>query len=308
VWALIALFVLLQVISAFPGLLPVGVVIVLYTVLLLSVFVLHGTLGYRLRDLAVMAAIALVVSNAFENLSISTGFPFGHYYYPPNLGPKVFNVPIVIGLLYCAPGYFAWTVARQLVQAFSYRPRGSDVYVVPLIASFVMVSWDLTMDPVRSTIQHNWIWQDGGPYFGVPFTNFVPGWFMVVWMIFQLTALYLYVAYTSAAVPPAYRAIAPKAFWYQAASVYAALALGALINPLTQPNMAVADLRGTTWMTGDIYQSMALVTVFTMVFFAVLSVIRTARDASIPHSEQRCHGSHATTMACTPTTIVTPEW
>ena len=101
-------------------------------------------------------------------------------------------------------------------------------------------------------------------------------------------------------MPPAYRAIAPKAFWYQAASVYAALALGALISPLTQPNMAVADLRGTTWMTGDIYQSMALVTVFTMVFFAVLSLIRTARDASIPHSEQRCHGSHATTMACTP--------
>ena len=282
VWALVALFVLLQVISAFPGVLPVGVVIVLYTVLLLSLFVLHGTLGYRLRDLAVMAAIALVVSNSFENLSISTGFPFGHYYYPPNLGPKVFNVPIVIGLLYCAPGYFAWTLARQLVQAFSYRPRGSDVYIVPLIASFVMVAWDLTMDPVRSTIQHNWIWQDGGPYFGVPFTNFAPGWFLVVWVIFQLTALYLHVAYNSAAVPAAYSAIAPKAFWYQAASVYAALALGTLISPMTQPNVPVLDPRGTTWMTGDIYQSMALVTIFTMVFLAVLSVIRTARDASIP--------------------------
>jgi hypothetical protein len=101
-------------------------------------------------------------------------------------------------------------------------------------------------------------------------------------VIFQLTALYLHVAYNSAAVHAAYSAIAPKAFWYQAASVYAALALGTLISPMTQPNVAVLDPRGTSWMTGDIYQSMALVTIFTMVFFAVLSVIRTARDASIP--------------------------
>lgn len=35
-------------------------------------------------------------------------------------------------------------------------------------------------------------------------------------------------------------------------------------------------------MTGDIYQSMALVTIFTMVFIAVLGAIRTARDQSIP--------------------------
>ena len=51
------------------------------------------------------------------------------------------------------------------------------------------------MDPVRPTIQHDWIWQNGGPYFGVPFSNFVPGWFLVVWVIFQLVALYLYHVY-----------------------------------------------------------------------------------------------------------------
>jgi putative membrane protein len=194
----------------------------------------------------------------------------------------LFNVPLVIGVLYCAPGYFAWMVGRQLLQAFSYRPRGSDVYFVPLIAAFVMVAWDMTMDPVRSTIQQNWIWQDGGAYFGVPFTNFLPGWFLVVWVIFQLIALYLYAAYESAEVPATYRGIPPKAFWYQAACVYAAMALQALIIPWTQANVPVADLGGTTWMTGDIYQSMALVTIFTMVSLAVLSAIRTARDKSIP--------------------------
>jgi putative membrane protein len=282
VWGIVALFVALQVTSGFPGVLSPGLTLVLYTLLLASLFVLHGTLGYRLRDIVALAAIVVVVSNVFENLSIITGFPFGNYYYSGNLGPKLFNVPLVIGALYCAPGYFAWILARQLLQAFSYRPRGSDVYFVPLIAAFAMVAWDMTMDPVRSTIQHGWIWQDGGAYFGVPFTNFVPGWFLVVWAIFQLIALYLYLTYESAELPAAYRTIPPKAFWYQAASAYAAIALVALIVPWTQANVPVADLRGTTWMTGDIYQSMALVTLFTMVPLAVLSAIRTARDTRIP--------------------------
>jgi len=35
-------------------------------------------------------------------------------------------------------------------------------------------------------------------------------------------------------------------------------------------------------MTGGIYQSMALVTIFTMVFIAVLSATRTARAKAIP--------------------------
>jgi uncharacterized membrane protein len=277
VWALVALFAGLQVINGFPGVLSPGVTLALYTFLLASLFVLHGTLGYRLRDVVAFAAIVIVVSNVFENLSILTGFPFGKYVYSDNLGPKLLNVPLVIGALYCAPGYFAWTVARQLLQALSYRPRGSDVYCVPLIAAFVMVAWDLSMDPVRSTIQHSWIWPAGGAYFGVPFTNFIPGWLLVVWVIFQLIALYLRAAYTSA-VTAADRELPPEGFWYQAACVYAALAIAALILPWTQANVALTDPSGTTWMTGDIYQSMALVAVFTMVFIGVLSALQTKRS------------------------------
>ncbi len=282
VWGVLALFVVSQVISGFPGVLSPGLTLILYSLLVVGLFVLHGTLGYRLRDIVAFIAIVVVVSNVFENLSIITGFPFGHYYYSDNLGTKLFNVPLVIGALYCAPGYFAWTLARQLLQAFTYRPRGSDVYFVPLIAAFVMVAWDMSMDPVRSTIERSWIWQDGGAYFGVPFTNFVPGWLLVVWVIFQLIALYLHYANEPAEVPAAYRAIPHKAFWYQAVCVYAAIALEALIIPWTHANVPVTDLRGSTWMTGDIYQSMALVTIFTMVFIAVLGAIRTARDQSIP--------------------------
>src|SRR5229473_1504508 len=97
-------------VSGFPGVLAPGVMLVLYTLLLLSLFVLHGTLGYRLRDIVGLAAIVIVVSNVFENLSILTGFPFGHYYYSSNLGPKLFLVPMLIGPAYFGTGYLAWVL------------------------------------------------------------------------------------------------------------------------------------------------------------------------------------------------------
>ena len=46
------------------------------------------------------------------------------------------------------------------------------------------------MDPARATLQQAWIWHDGGSYFGVPFSNFM-GWFLCVYTIFQLLAIYL---------------------------------------------------------------------------------------------------------------------
>ena len=45
-------------------------------------------------------------------------------------------------------------------------------------------------DPIRSTIEHIWIWRDGGGYNGVPLTNFL-GWYLTVWIIYQTFALFL---------------------------------------------------------------------------------------------------------------------
>jgi hypothetical protein len=45
-------------------------------------------------------------------------------------------------------------------------------------------------------------------------------------------------------------------------------------------NVKVTDPTGKTWMTGDIDDTQALVTIFTMGFIVVLSAIRIARDES----------------------------
>ena len=100
-WTLVAAFtVVTLVLNLLPGALPPLVGVMLVTLLPFAFFFVHGSVNYRFRDVLVFAAITLVVSNIFENMSILTGFPFGHYYYTDGLGPKLFLVPILIGLAY----------------------------------------------------------------------------------------------------------------------------------------------------------------------------------------------------------------
>src|SRR5215216_5334866 len=190
-WALVAVFTVVNLVwRLLPDALPPLLSVMLVTLLPFVFVFVHGSVNYRFRDLLVFAAIALVVSNIFESMSILTGFPFGHYYYTDGLGPKLFLVPILIGPAYLGTGYLAWTLARLILGATDQRLPGYFIFTVPVLASFVMVSWDLSFDPLASTINHLWIWQQGGNYFGVPFSNFM-GWFLTVFVFFQLFALYL---------------------------------------------------------------------------------------------------------------------
>jgi uncharacterized membrane protein len=279
-WGAIGVFLLYTFASNIPGLILPGLSAITFTILLLAVAVLHGTISYRGRDFVAFFLITYIVSSIAENMSILTGVPFGHYYYSDVLGGKLFLVPLIIAPAYFGVGYLSWTLARVLLGAFEYRPQGWNVFLIPLVATFIMVSWDMTMDPGTATIDHSWIWLEGGGYFGVPFSNFFPGWFITVYIFLQIFALYLY---RFAKEPVESRAIEPKAFWYQAAIAYGLVALQTLITPFVgEENVQVADQTGTTWMTGDIYDSEALVTIFTMVFIVVLSAIRIARDERIP--------------------------
>jgi hypothetical protein len=122
----------------------------------------------------------------------------------------------------------------------------------------------------------SWVWLQGGGYFGVPFSNFVPGWFLTVYIFLQIFALYLY-RFSNAPVES--RVIKPKTFWYQALAAYGIIALGRVALAFVGKNVQVTDPTGRTWMTGDIYDTQALVTIFTMVFIVVLSAIRITRRA-----------------------------
>src|SRR5467141_826744 len=169
-----------------------GLSIPIAVVLLLSVAfaLIHGALRYGWSGIAVFIVISLVVSNILENTSILTGFPFGHYHYTDVLGPKLFLVPVLIGPAYFANGYFAWVIGNVLIGEVRRQSSVVMTFAVPFIAAFVMVMWDLTFDPRASTIEHQWIWEQGGGYFGVPLTNYL-GWFFTVYLFLQLFALFV---------------------------------------------------------------------------------------------------------------------
>src|SRR5713101_7737479 len=191
-WGLVATNVALTVVPrVFPNRIPVPILISTLVLVPVVFALLHAAQRYGWAGIITFLVVCLAVSNLFENSSILTGFPFGHYYYTSSLGPKLFLVPLLIGPAYFGTGYLAWVLGTVLVG--DVRPRGNafTTFAVPLIASFVMVAWDLGMDPTNSTIRHNWIWQQGGGYFGVPLTNYL-GWSFTVYVFCQLFALYLH--------------------------------------------------------------------------------------------------------------------
>ncbi len=274
-WAVIGIFFLYVCAAEIPNLISPTFSAITITVLLVAIAVLHGSISYRARDFAAFFLITFVISNVAENVSISTGVPFGHYYYSDILGPKLFLVPLIIAPAYFAVGYLSWMLARVLLKGFEYRPQRRDVILVPLVATFVMLPWDMSMDPGNSTINGSWVWLQGGGYFGVPFSNFVPGWFLTVFVFLQIFALYLS---RFANAPLESGVIEPKSYWYQAVAAYGILAFGRVVPAFVGKNVRVTDRTGTAWMTSDIYDTQALVTIFTMGFIVVLSAIRIARD------------------------------
>jgi uncharacterized membrane protein len=254
----------------FPDAVPAGVAL---TTVLPFVFALtHGSANYRFSDMLVFAVVSLVVSNLFENTSILTGFPFGHYYYTDVLGPKLFLVPLLIGPAYVGMGYLAWVLARVILGVTEPWLPGRFTVAVPVLASFIMVSWDLSFDPTSSTIEHRWIWLDGGSYFGVPYSNFM-GWFLTVYVYYQLFALYLRRRRPASAqtLPES------KGYWLQPVVLYGITALKFPLNIVTHTSSStITDPAGALWRTQDIYGTSGLVSIFTMGAFTVLGLLKVA--------------------------------
>src|SRR5713101_1264700 len=251
------------------------------TILLLFPFTLiHGMKRYPWKGIVVFVVITLIVSGIMENLSILTGFPFGHYYYTDALGPKVTLVPLLIFPSYIAFGYLSWVLSTLIVGGVR---RGSTIFTaaaVPLVASFMMVAWDLSLDPIASTINQTWIWTQGGGYFGVPLTNFL-GWSLTVYIFFQLTALYLRKRGSANPSP-----VLPITHYLQIILVYMWTGVGFVLNyPFRPTNTQITDAVGHVWQTSDIYETTAISAIYTMIFISILALVILFRDQLIQKKE-----------------------
>ncbi len=230
---------------------------------------IHGAMFYRMRGILIFFVICLLIGNIFENVGVRTGFPFGPYYFTDLMGPKLSVVPIQLGLAYLGMAYLSWTLACLILGNMRSPLGGSRVVTLPLVAAFIMVAWDFSQDPVWSTVLHLWIWRQGGAYFGVPMSNFL-GWYLTVYVFYQLFAIYLRGRSTTSGP-------LPTSYWHLPILFYAVSAAGNVFLIIPKSGLSVvSDPSGAQWKVSDITGTCALVSIFTMGAFAVMAWVRLA--------------------------------
>lgn len=125
------------------------------------------------------ATLSLLSLSAFgyaiETTGVTTGFPYGPFYYGDALGPKVAGlvpyllplswVPLVLGAV-AATAPIAPTVPEDV-------PLRSRVLWV-LYAAVLLTLVDGVLDPGATSLGF-WVWPEGGAYYGVPVSNYL-GW------------------------------------------------------------------------------------------------------------------------------------
>jgi putative membrane protein len=85
--------------------------------------------------------------------------------------------------------YPSWMVARALVQGLNTRSAAGTV-LQAAIAALTLTGWDVVMGPAMSTIGRNWVWENGGAFYGVPRHNYL-GWLTTTFFVY-LIAGYLW--------------------------------------------------------------------------------------------------------------------
>ncbi|MEQ8662477.1 MAG: carotenoid biosynthesis protein, partial [Gammaproteobacteria bacterium] len=168
-------------------------------------------------------------------------------------------------------GYLAWVLAGLLLGDVFRAPARGIPLARPVVAAFITTSWDLCVDAIGGTVNRDWIWADGGAWFGVPWLNFF-GWMLTTWVIFQLFAAYL--ARRATVTPIA----AGSAYWLQPLVYWLLIGLQFPLLAVLVPDAPVHDPAGGAWRLHDLLTSMAVTSVFTMLFTAVLAASVLARQ------------------------------
>jgi len=266
-WSLMLIYTASRFLQVFPSGIPMLAIVALHVTPPAVFALIHGAELYGYRGILTFVGVCLVVGNIFENVGVRTGIPFGHYVFTDVMGPKILVVPILLGLAYVGMAYLSWTLAYLILKATQRPLDGSRVLTIALLASAILLSWDLSMDSVWSTVVRAWIWQQGGIYFGVPLTNFL-GWFLTAYVFYELFALYL-------RKRPLVTPVPARGYWNMAIFFYAISAAGNLLLLIPQPGPSVvSDPSGRQWKVSSITATTAIVSIGAMGTFAVLAYMR----------------------------------
>jgi uncharacterized membrane protein len=196
----------------------------------------HAIYTLGLRHALAFLAVATVISLVFEAVGVATGAIYGPYHYTGSLGPKLFQVPVVVPMAWFMVIYPSYALANYLADGCVVsRPKPGLARLAGLAAlsAMLMTAWDLAVDPQMVMYGH-WVWHVEGAVFGIPARNYV-GWLA--------TTLVVYAAYRAleARWPPRPLGIASPTFDRLPMFVYGMLAVGYAIGYtlLGRPELAV---------------------------------------------------------------------
>lgn len=178
--ALLLLAVLILVYSVvILGVLAYGsdVLILTPAVILIAAFItgwLHGEVDGRF-----VAYISIVFVSAFviAAVGVNTGSIFGQYFYGKNLGFKLLDTPIIIGLYWLLLSYCSSVLIGSIAKIGSLNTALGKA----LLAALVMVSMDVMIEQIASLADF-WYWKNQS----VPIQNYT------AWFAFSTAFNYLF--------------------------------------------------------------------------------------------------------------------
>ena len=121
---------------------------------------LHALLAFGARYAFTYLGFTFFFALIVEHIGVATSWPFGEYTYSPDLGLRIFEVPLVVP--------FAWIMMAHPVLVLSRRIAGHWVF---FYGGVVLAAWDLFLDPLM-VATGRWTWVVNGSH--VPFQPEIP--------------------------------------------------------------------------------------------------------------------------------------
>jgi len=152
-----------------------------FTLVFVLFAITHCAASTNWKRTGLFFALTACVCYLLEEVGVRTGWIYGPYHYSAMLGPKLGHVPVLIPLAWFMMIYPAWTVAGALTKNIETR-SAAGLAGRAAVAAMVMTAWDTVMDPGMAAAG-NWVWEHGGPYFGVPLKNYF-GWLLTTFVVY----------------------------------------------------------------------------------------------------------------------------
>ncbi|MBN8545456.1 MAG: carotenoid biosynthesis protein [Ignavibacteria bacterium] len=134
------------------------------TLFLSVAFVIYLTRSDWNKKVIIWAVATFVLTFSLEVIGVSTGAVFGNYTYGDTLGPKLFGVPVIIGINWVM---IIYAIVSALTKATA------NVAALVFLAATATVAFDFVMEPVAMHLGY-WNWMNDK----IPFQNYI-AWFVI---------------------------------------------------------------------------------------------------------------------------------